>query len=166
MTEARSARPTRQFQLALYAIGVFILVDQGSQLLVGIVPFHPDRANWRFASFSLATGYLSTFLLADMLLIAAASGLGHRRFLRGWSVLHLIKALALAALIPLFLLDMAEMRAMVQAQFQRTIVATAGRTAASAVLAVIVLAFIGIFLWRTTRKPADTRTGPLLVERP
>lgn len=166
MATAHAPLKARHLQIALYVIAALIMVDQLSQLLVTVFPFDTRAVRWRVAAFGLAVGYTATLLLADLLVIAAASGLGHRRFLRIWGVLHLIAGLALAAGVAGYVLDIMEVRAMLKPEFRRPFVITSARIALTAVMAAGVCVFALFFLWRSVGRTATRQSVPLLTDRP
>jgi putative flippase GtrA len=152
--------------MALYLVGSLVILDQLTQLVIAILPFHLDQVNWRYAAFGVAIGYLASFLLADLLIIAAASGSGHRRFLRAWGVLHALLGLALLTVLPLYVLDVIVMRAFVRPELEAMVVATSVRHTIVGGLGGVTCFLIAWFLWRGSRTPPRSPAAPLVTIPP
>ena len=96
----------------LYLAGALLLVDQLADLTATLLanPPAPGAASWRFGAFGLLTSRVSVFLLADVMILAAAVGLEHRRVLRILGVIHLLLVPVLLGGLLLFGLDWLQVR--------------------------------------------------------
>jgi hypothetical protein len=127
----------------LYVAALLLLTDQVSDLAATLLANNPSLGteSWRFGAFGLLTSRLSVFLIADVLLFAAALSLEHRRVLRGLGVIHLLVAPALLAGLAVFALDWLQLRSRVGGPAARTFDVAALRAGVLAGFA------SGLFVW-------------------
>lgn len=96
----------------LYLAGALLLVDQLADLTATLLANSPSpgTASWRFGAFGLLTSRVSVFLLADVMLFAAAIGLDHRKTLRALGIVHLFLVPVLLGGLAVFGLDWVQVR--------------------------------------------------------
>ncbi len=116
---------------------IFSLID----LVVRLYPVRFSATTWRVGAVGLGSLSLATLLLALFILCVTASLLQHRRVLRTLSVLSVVAGVALASLLPLFLLDVIELRRLVPPEARLPFDWGMGRAA------VMLLLSSGAFLW-------------------
>lgn len=85
-----------------YFGGVLILIDQLTQVLVGIAGFDPSQAIWRFQTSALLVGRVSAMSLGLLLILGVAQLAGQARPARlaraGFAVVAVLLAFGLASL--------------------------------------------------------------------
>jgi len=124
-----SIKPSGPAAGILYLAAVVILLDQAAILAASVYPIAADSVNWRFGAVGLAAGRATPFLLADLLLLAASMLAGHRGFLRGLAVLHVLITVALLAMLGMFVLDTLEIRQLIPLDARQQALASATRAA-------------------------------------
>ena len=163
-----TSHAVRRLLALLYLAGLLVLADQLADLAATVLaqPWLPGQANWRFGAFGLLMTRASVFLIADVMLFAAAIGLGHRRVLRGLGMLHLLLTLLLLAGLGSFILDWLQMRARMPNTGARSFDLAGIRAAAMAALTIVLTGWAGMAALRATRPKPPHRDGeaaPLLT---
>lgn len=154
----------------LYLAGVLMLTDQVADLAATLLASSPTPGaeSWRFGAFGLLTSRVSVFLIADVMLFAAAIGLEHRRVLRVLGVVHLLLTPVLLAGLALFALDWLQLRGRVTGAGSRPVDFAAVRAAALAGLAGALALWVGMAAFRagkTHHRPRhDGEPAPLLTD--
>ncbi|MBX3146089.1 MAG: hypothetical protein KF785_04920 [Gemmatimonadales bacterium] len=164
MSEATSV-PARFVFWTLYAAAGLVIVDQLAELTIGLYPFRAGEVHWRFGAFGLATGRATVLILVDALLLVAALGLGHRGFVRVWSVIHLVFGLLFLGGVAIFSLDVLEIRRTVRPEGMESFLLAASRAAVMVLISVVFCFWAGIAGWRSSSraKQAERRSGPVLI---
>ncbi|MDX2056879.1 MAG: hypothetical protein SFV24_03690 [Gemmatimonadales bacterium] len=157
-------RRVRHLFAALYLAAGLILVDQTAETVAAILPIRADDPQWRFGAFGLAVGHTTALLVADVLMLTAAVSLDHRRFLRGWGLLHLPIALLLAATTVVFLLDAVQLRAAIQPAARSAVTLQAARASLVGSLVALFCLATAVVSWRSTR--ASARGPGILIDQP
>jgi hypothetical protein len=153
--------PPRRLLALLYLAGLVILADQIAELAATVLlqPATTGAASWRFAVFGIATSRATVFLIADVLLFAAAAGLEHRGILRLLGVGHLVLAAALGVGLGLFGLDALEVQRVVRPAGRNAFLAASTRAAAVALSGMILLFWAGVVALRISRAPSRKGTS-------
>lgn len=159
---------TRRLLGLLYLAAAFVLAEQVADLAATLLakPWATSQATWRFGAFGLLMTRVSVFLIADVILFAAALGLAHRRVLRALGVIHLLLALLLLAGLGLFTLDWLQVRTQMPAQGSQSLDLAGARAAGMAALACALCGWAGLATLRATRLGKSRRDGsaaPLLT---
>lgn len=162
MALSSKARRASHVLAALYLVGAVILIDQGADLIASIFPLQLSNPQWRFGAFGIALARVTPVLLADVMILVAATGLEHRGFLRFWAAIHLVAGLGLAAGTALFLLDATQLRANLQEGVRRTVVVHSGRAALLGLLGVGYSVCVAIFVGRSTG-PERASRAPIVI---
>jgi len=161
---------TRRLVGLLYVVGLLMAVDQAADLLTTLLsaPQAPNSAQWRFGVFGMVASRVAVFLVAEVLVFAAALVLEHRTTLRLLGAFNVLIALAALAALGFFALDTLELRRGVGADRAGVYDAAAFRAGAIALLGTIVLAWSGVIALRSSRdEPGRRRKGsPPIVEAP
>lgn len=85
---------------------VFPLVD----LLANVVPITPERINWRYGSYGLASGFVLTVVLGMGLAFAMAAASGDRTVIRVLAVISVLGGLGLIVTGGIYVLDALQLR--------------------------------------------------------
>lgn len=156
----------------LYLAGTLLLVDQLADLTATLIANTPapGTAAWRFGAFGLLTSRVSVFLLADVMLFAAAVGLAHRRVLRLLGVAHLMLVPLLLGGLTLFGLDWVQVRGQVSDRGSSRFDLAGIRAAALALLTTILAGWGGLTAFRAGRSHHngsrdEAEVAPLLTGR-
>ena len=138
----------------LYLAGSVVLADQAADLTATLLANNatPSIANWRFGAFGLLVSRTSVLVVADVMLFAAAIGLGHRRVLRVLGALHLAIAVLLLGGLVLFTLDWLQVRSRVRAEAMGSFDLAALRAAVIVVLALGAAGWAGLTSLRATER--------------
>ncbi len=155
----------RSFLPGLYAVAAFLVVGPAIDL-VSAFPVRPLEASWRFGSLGIGFSAVILQLLGLALAMTVAVTLGHRLLLRLLSAFALVGALLLGASIVRFLLDYAQVRAVVDAGSRTGFDATSLRALLVATLAVPVLIVLGGKGWIAGRDALPAATLDRLPELP
>lgn len=153
----------------LYLAGLLVLADQAADLAATLLakPWLPSQASWRFGAFGLLITRASVFLIADVMLFAAAIWLGHRKVLRSLGVLHLLIALLLTVGLGSFVLDWLQVRGQLPDTGSSSFDLAGFRAAAMAALVIVLTSWGGVTTLRATRarKPSqrEGEASPLLT---
>ena len=164
---ATPTTPSRYLFRALYAAAALVLMDQLAELLASTYPFQVGEVKWRFGAFGLFIGRTTTAVIVDMLVLIAAVGLEHRRFLRVWGALHFVVGVLLVAGMAIFSLDVLEMRRSVVPEAAGTLVLASVRAGIVVVAAVIYAFGAGLAALRANAalKPARAPDSSIVMPR-
>ena len=137
----------------LYVAALLLLTDQVSDLASSLLTNNPSLGteSWRFGAFGLLISRVSVFLIADVMLFAAAILLDHRRVLRVLGVAHLLVAPALLGGLAVFALDWLQLRGRVGPAGARPFDLAALRASALAGLSSGLAAWAGLAAFRAGR---------------
>jgi hypothetical protein len=138
-------------------LAVIIALDQFSQLLAALYPFHLDQAPWRFGAIALAIGRTTGIVLADSLFVLALLSLDARQSIRLWAVVHLAGAAVLALLLTLFTFDALETVATMRPDLELSFRLAWARPAIVGALVVVAWIWAGILGMRGTAKARHRR---------
>jgi hypothetical protein len=147
----------RPFLLALYPVGVMLILATVLEPALRVWPLRPTDIGWRFGAVGLAANTLAgvVFGLAWMLFVAVL--LEHRTVLRTLAVISLLMGVMSLGVLGLFTLDFLQIRDSVRPELQ----AGFTRAAVQAVLLTIVSAatalVLGIGGWRSLRSHSGSR---------
>src|SRR6185369_4954316 len=151
----------------LYLAGAIVIADQLADLTASILAKNPTPAlaSWRFGVFGLLISRSSVFLIADVMLFAAAIWLGHRRVIRSLGALHFLTALLLLAGLVGFSLDWAEVQRQVPEAGVRSFRYSTFRASLLALLLAGISVWAGVVAFKATRvRDKQHRTkAPLLT---
>jgi hypothetical protein len=145
--------PSRRLLGLLYLAGGLILADQLADLAATLLANAPQAVttNWRFGTYGLVISRASVFLLADVLVFAAALALEHRRVIRVLAILHLLLAPALLVALGFFALDFLQIRGQVGDAGRRAFDLAAVRAAGLGGLAAVISGWTGFVAFRASR---------------
>ncbi|MBM4188890.1 MAG: hypothetical protein FJ206_16415 [Gemmatimonadetes bacterium] len=148
---------TRLLFPALYAGAILVLVDQAAELATSLHPFTWSSSQWRYGAFGLTIGRATTGVIFDAMVLIAAVGSGHRRFLRVWAVVHLVFGLLLLAGLAAFLLDAVELRRAVRPEMAGPMLLASSRAAFVAGLGTLYCVGVAVGILRAVRILAARR---------
>jgi hypothetical protein len=155
----------------LYLAAALLLADQVADLAATVLakPLSVSLATWRFGVFGLLMTRVSVFLIADVVLFAAALGLAHRGVLRSLGVIHVLLAVLLLAGLGIFALDWLQVRKDVPAEAARSVNLAGARAVGMGLLACLLAVWGGVATLRATRQGRsgrrDVSTAPLLASQ-
>lgn len=125
----------------LYIGAAVILIAELLEISSMILPPHSAVASWRFGVLGITVSRIPSLVIADVMFLAAALVLGHRRTLIMASGAHLLFSLLLVPAMALYTLDALLMRRVVRPELRFSFDATALRA-----LAVTFVTCISAFL--------------------
>jgi hypothetical protein len=153
---------SRTLIAAGYAVGTILCSTALFDLVLKLRPFRSAEVTWRIGAVGTTTIQLGTLLLALLIFCVTASLLEHRWLLRALSVLALCAAATSLAILPLFSLDVLQLRNLVRPEAKATLDLTMGRAALTVLLSAMALAWIGVGAWRA----AAVERGAMLTAAP
>lgn len=155
----------RKLPALLYLGAAFVLIDQATILLAAAFPAEIGSPQWRFGVVGLAAGRFSPLLLADLMVVAAATLGGHLRALRVLGAIHLVLPLLLLGLTANFALDAVQVRRTLPVRSQQSMVPAAIRAAILLVVLAIASAWVGVRAWSAGKWTVAPERGtrPLVV---
>ncbi len=160
MTSVASAmKPSGPAVGALYLAGFIVLLDQAAILAASVYPIAAGSVNWRFGAVGLAAGRATPFLLADLLVLAAAMLAGHRTLLRVLALLHLLLGVLLLGALGMFILDTVEIRQLIPLDARRQAIVSASRAAIALVAVAIYCLVVAVRVIRATPPRAAVRSA-------
>lgn len=136
---------------ALYAGAILVFVDQTAELVTSLHPVAFSSSQWRYGAFGLTIGRATTGVIFDAMVLIAAIGSGHRRFLRVWAVLHLVFALVLLGGLAAFLLDALELRRAVRVDLAGPMLLASARAAFVAGLGALYCVGVAVGVLRSVK---------------
>jgi len=139
----------------LYLFGILLFFWPLTDLVTNALPIQLGNLHWRYGFGGLLAAYLNTPILGLVLLMAVAHWLGHTRTLSFLSVLELMMAVGLLAVIVVFALDMVQVRASRPEAARPAVLAGGSIAIAKHLTAAVVLTLLGVGGWRTAGRWAD-----------
>ena len=106
-------RPNRHLTFGGYLMALYLITVPLAETLIGVWPLQLGDAAWRYGATGLLSQALMTPLLGLLLAVYLAVYVQHRALSWALAVVSGLVAVFMIAVIPLFLLDMLEMRAQV-----------------------------------------------------
>jgi hypothetical protein len=134
----------------LYVIALLLIATPVLDFVSAVVPFRMDNIEWRFATVGLLSGFLLTPVLGIVLALLVADTLGHDLVKRLIGFLLIGIGVLFAAVLVFFLLDILQLRSVVQEESKAQFVSAAWKAVAKHLLFVVVMAWLG---WRIVRLP-------------
>lgn len=163
MTSSQPLARPAALPAILYLTAGVVLVDQLAILLASVLPWAPGAVQWRFGAVGLAAGRATPFLLADLLLLAAALLGNHRGFLRALAFLHLFLAPLVLSVVALFVLDTMEVRQSLPLEARRQALLSAGRALVALLALSLFAVWVGLRILRSTPARSAARSADRLV---
>lgn len=147
----KSDHPTlsRSAITGLYVFGTSLFFWPIADLVSNALPIQLGNFHWRYGFGGLLAAYMSTPVLALVLLMAVAYGLRHPRTLRVLSVFEIIMSVGLLVVIVVFALDMLQVRAARPEAARPSVLAGGIIAMAKHFTSAVVLVLLGIGGWRT-----------------
>ncbi len=142
----------------LYLLAVLLVATPAMDFVTSIVPLRFADIEWRFASVGLLSGFLLTPLLGIGLAMGVAAYASHQRFQRVLGIVNLLIAALFVALLLFFLLDIFQLRNVVQAEAKGAFESAASKAVVKHITFVIAMAFMG---WRGVRMSKWTVIEPV-----
>lgn len=131
-----------------------------ADMLARTLPLRPGDTTWRIGTVGIISLSVPTLLLALLVALLTAAHLEHRVLLRVLAGLSLAAALVMAAMLPLFGLDLLELRRLVAAEGRPSFDHAMGRAALTITGAAVATGWMAYAGWRAGRKrPAADVAG-------
>jgi hypothetical protein len=105
-------KPNRALAFGGYAIAAYLVLAPLTETFLQLWPFRIGDARWRYGAAGVMSQSLMTPLLGLLLAVGIAVYLGHRTRARLLAALSTLGSLVTLIVIPLFVLDAVEMRAL------------------------------------------------------
>jgi hypothetical protein len=154
-------RPLSPWSAAgLYAFALLLFCWPYADLVGNALPLNPGDVQWRYGFAGLMAAYHHTPILGFVLASGVALWLGHRRTLRGLSVLGVLMALGIVAVALVFSLDMLQVRASRPPETQGSVLAGGVFAILKHATAAVVMVLLGAGGWSMSRKAAGKDDDP------
>jgi len=101
----------RAFAWPTYFIAFLLVATPAADFVANVIPIRIGDVGWRYGSVGILAGFLLTPLFGILFALGSAVVLEHRLVLRSLSILNLVMAVLIAALIVLFALDVVQVGA-------------------------------------------------------
>lgn len=154
-----------------YAVAFLLSAMATFDLALRVRPIRVNAITWRIGMIGTLSLQVGTLLLALFIFCLTAYWLGHRRFLRVLAVLSCVLALGALAVLPIFGLDVLQLRRLVKPKARLTMDLTMARAASAVLLAGLSLLWIGVGSWRAATSPRSrkeeaetTAASPLILQ--
>lgn len=150
----------------LYVLAFLLVATPALDFVTSIVPLRVSDIEWRFASVGLLSGFLLTPLLGVGLAMGVAAYASHQRFQRIMAIANLVIAACFVALLLFFLLDIFQLRNVVQAEAQQAFESAASKAVVKHLTFVVALGFMGLRGFRMSKltdiEPARPRASVVI----
>lgn len=146
-------------------MAVLLVVTPLLQVAAALGSFRPDSVGWRFGAVGLLSGSLLTPLLGIFMAVLAAHLLGKRVLLRILSIIAMLAAMGVIAMLLLFALDALQMHASVAPNFMRPWWIATGQSIFNQTLALLALSATGLSGWRASRRPHTERAAAVQAQK-
>jgi hypothetical protein len=100
----------------LYFVAFLLLATPTIDFVTSILPLRPSNIEWRFASVGLLSGFLLTPLLGIVVAMCTAALAGQARVQRVLAIVNGVAAGLSVVILLMFLLDIVQLRSVVQAE--------------------------------------------------
>ena len=100
----------------LYFVALLLVATPSLDFITSVLPLRPGNIEWRFATVGLLSGFVLTPLLGIILAILTAAWAEHMKFQRIVAIVNAALTVVFAVVIVLFLLDIVQLRGVVQAE--------------------------------------------------
>ncbi|MGE0443024.1 MAG: hypothetical protein AB7L66_09355 [Gemmatimonadales bacterium] len=148
MTRTRDGGERRFWWRLAAATGLYLAFDGLADIAIGIAPMRFASTEWRFGAVGLVANRAGTLAFAILLLGGAGLRLGSRAWCRVLAVVTVLMAIAVAATIPLFLLDAIQLWPGVSSAARRPMAFASVR---ALVLLVLLVGYCGWFAFTLLR---------------
>ncbi|MBC7895782.1 MAG: hypothetical protein H7066_10220 [Cytophagaceae bacterium] len=99
-----------------YFVALLLVATPTIDFVTSVLPLRPSNIEWRFASVGLLSGFLLTPLLGILIAMCTAAMAGQARVQRGLAILNAVAAVLSLVILLMFLLDIVQLRSVVQAE--------------------------------------------------
>lgn len=143
----------------LYFVAFLLVATPVLDFVSGVLPLRPANIEWRFASVGLLSGFLLTPLLGIILAMTVAAIAEHATFQRILAFANLAVTALFAILLVAFVLDIVQLRSVVQAEAKAQFQSAAWKAV------VKYLAFLMALTWLALRGLKVRSTAPAAPRR-
>lgn len=149
----------------LYFIAVLLIATPVIDFATGVFPLRLDNIEWRFATVGLLSGFLLTPVLGIILAILVAALSGHDLVQRVIGFANIAIAVLFVALVVAFLLDIVQLRGVVQPESKGAFLSAAWKAVAKHTCFIVALAWLGVRGLRLAKSaaPAPARRQAAVV---
>lgn len=135
----------------MYFIAILLIATPALDFVTSILPLRPSNIEWRFATVGLLSGFQLTPLLGIVLAMVTAALAGQSRVQRVFAILNAVVAAASAVVLVFFLLDIVQLRSVVQPEAKASFEGAAWKAALKHLLFVIASAWLARAGFRASR---------------
>jgi hypothetical protein len=135
----------------LYFVAFLLMVTPTMDFVTSILPLRWDSIEWRFATVGLMSGFLLTPLLGVMVAMVVAHLAKHLRFQRILAIANLLVTVSFVALFVLFMLDVFQLKSIVQAEALEAFKSAATKAAIKHVSFIVALGWLSYGGFRVSR---------------
>lgn len=134
-----------------YFVAFLLMVTPTMDFVTSILPLRWDSIEWRFATVGLLSGFLLTPLLGVVIAMAVAHLAGHLRFQRIMAIVNATLTASFIALFVLFMLDVFQLKSIVQAEALEAFNSAATKAAVKHVAFILALGWLSYGGFRVSR---------------
>lgn len=135
----------------LYLVAALLVFTPALDFLTSVLPFRVGNIEWRFASVGLLSGFLLTPILGIALAMMVAGWAGHARFQRVLAIVNLSTLALFLVVMVMFLLDIVQLRSVVQAEAKSAFEGAAIKAVVKYVSVMVAFGYLGIRGWSASR---------------
>lgn len=135
----------------LYFVALLLVATPLVDFLTSVLPLRPGNIEWRFATVGLLSGFVLTPLLGIILAMLVASWAGHQRFHRIVAIVNGVIAALLVVTLLMFLLDIVQLRSVVQAEQKAAFEGSAVKAVIKHLTFVVATAWLAVGGYRSSR---------------
>jgi hypothetical protein len=147
-----------------YFIAFLLVVTPTMDFVTSILPLRWDSIEWRFATVGLLSGFLLTPLLGLIIATTVAHLAKHLRFQRILAIVNVVITVSFAALFVLFMLDVFQLKSVVQEEAVEAFNSAATKAAIKHVAFIIALGWLSYAGFRISRwSVRETRRKPAAI---
>jgi hypothetical protein len=148
----------------LYFIAFLLAVTPTMDFVTSILPLRWSSIEWRFATVGLLSGFLLTPLLGIIIAMGVAQFAQHLRFQRILAIVNVTVVMSFIALFVLFLLDVFQLKSVVQADALEAFKSAATKAAIKHVSFIVALGWLSYSGFRVSRwRAREVRRRPAAV---
>jgi hypothetical protein len=155
----------RQIVAPAYLVAALLILFPITDSVLSVFPPQLGEVSWRFGAVGLFSRALMTPLLGILIANAIALIAGHRRVVRGLAILNGVVCAALFAVVPFFVLDALQMRAIIVDEARFTFDVASWVALAKISIGAIVAGAFAVQGWKLSRRQPQ-RVGVQQRARP
>lgn len=143
----------RRWLPALYPLAIVLCLVPFIEAVSGLWPPQLGSPTWRFGAAGLFLSFISSSVLAVLIIIAVAHALGHRGIARAMGVVSVLFALWMVVLCAAFTLDTLQVRTIVRSAAQHGFQLAAAKAMITALVVIVAFIALAIAGFKTSGVP-------------